>query len=472
MEFMCQEHVENLAFYFNLNKKVRVYIKDLNHQAPLLRAEAVKENVKIYGCYGRRSLKEKWVAFVTQGTVSPKTYSISFSNGVQLIDYNSFDTDKNATLEDMKEVASEVENFIGDEKFSTCSSLVRAKYSKFLTGEMVVNNIEKEYYRYLQGALRGGANAIMPRYQMCNIKREIHVDIHQNYANILLHNSFPCGMPKEVDGYFPHEFAIYAIEPGSKAKLKQNGYPLIPRGFLGDGMVGEDGEWFDAGLEIQFISDPDLQILNDNYELKDFAIVSTLYYPESFKGEDEFKKLIYECYIKRKNNKGKAAERFYKMLNEIIPGNFQRTVYFGSFWNSKQITECGYNEDKRISYFNPKIGIFITAYARQRLNDLLQFFNKEKVIGYDTDAIFFAGTKNMLREEIRNQFSDEIGGLHIDLKLINSFHKASKSYYGTDEITGEVITRFAGVSKQGYKWMWNEDTLTFEKVDNNDTWGE
>lgn len=468
MDFICQKELENISFYFNLKGPMRVYLQDLNHQAPKLRKEALEKNIKIYGCAGRRSNKEKWIAFVSQGVVSPKTYSVSFSNGVQIIDYNGFDTNKNSSLEDMVLVASEIENFAKEAKFSTCSSLVREKYSKFLNGEMKLNDIEKEKYIYLQGALRGGANYILPNYKDVTIKREIHIDIHQNYANILLNNDFPCGFPKEVDGYFPHEFAIYAIEPGSQARLKKNGYPLIPKGFLGDGMVGEDGEWFDAGLEIQFISDPDLQILNDNYELQNFSIVSTLYYPESFKGKDEFADLIYYCYEHRNKNKGRPEERFYKMLNEIIPGNFQRTVYFGSFWNSKQIQECGFNEDKKAFYFNPKIGIFITAYARQRLNDLLKEVDKKFIIGYDTDAFFFAGTRNMLSTNIRNQFGDGIGELHIDMQLINSYHKASKSYYGWDELTDEKITRSAGVSKEGYKWQWDLETKEFKKVVNDE----
>ena len=52
----------------------------------------------------------------------------------------------------------------------------------------------------------------------------------------------PCGEPVEVDGYYEHPFAIYTIEPGTMARLKKDGFPLIPIGQDYTGMAGADGE--------------------------------------------------------------------------------------------------------------------------------------------------------------------------------------------------------------------------------------
>lgn len=71
----------------------------------------------------------------------------------------------------------------------------------------------------------------------------------------------------------------------------------------------------------------------NNYEFADgqVRIVKTLYYPESFKGSVHFKPIINEIYTKRKQFKGQPEERFFKILNEVLPGHFERRSYYGGF---------------------------------------------------------------------------------------------------------------------------------------------
>ena len=99
--------------------------------------------------------------------------------------------------------------------------------------------------------------------------------------------------------------------------------------------------------------------------------------------------------------------------------------------------------------YNPKIGIFITAYARQMLDYLLHQFPHDKVIGYDTDCVFFAGTHNALPYAVLSMFGDNPGQVHEDGFYRDVYHRASKSYYGFDAVTGESFTKIAGLSRSG-----------------------
>ena len=75
-----------------------------------------------------------------------------------------------------------------------------------------------------------------------NIQVETHIDFHQIYAYVMSKYDFPCGEPVEVDVYYEHAFAIYTIEAGTMARVKKDGFPLIPIGQDYTGMAGADGE--------------------------------------------------------------------------------------------------------------------------------------------------------------------------------------------------------------------------------------
>ena len=110
----------------------------------------------------------------------------------------------------------------------------------FLENQCQLSQKEYKYYDYLDVALRGGANHVMT--PLINIQLETHIDFHQIYAYVMSKEEFPFGDPIEVDGYFEHPFAIYTIEPRTMARLKPDGFPLIPIGQDYTGMAGANGE--------------------------------------------------------------------------------------------------------------------------------------------------------------------------------------------------------------------------------------
>lgn len=331
MYSLCHTKLKSINEYFELPPS-RIYVCDLNHNAPTLINEAVRLGIAVYGSSGRKPSSGKWISVCASGTFQPKTYWIKLSTGTVLLDYSSFDTKKDEVPEEeMYRVVTQIEAFEPSLTWSTSNRLIEKKIPMFLEKQCQLTTDETQYYDYLDVALRGGANHVMK--PQTDIQLETHIDFHQIYAYVMTKNEFPMGSPIEVEGYFEHPFAIYTLEPGTMARVKKDGYPIIPIGQDYTGMAGANGEWFDAGEVIQFISDVDLNIMLRNYEFKDnyVGICSTLYYPNSFKGSEWFKPIVDEIYTKRKQYKGQPEERFYKILNEVLPGHFERRSYYGGF---------------------------------------------------------------------------------------------------------------------------------------------
>lgn len=468
MHSLCHTKIKSLDEYFELSPS-RVYVCDLNHNAPKLVNEAMQRGIPVYGSSGRKPGTGRWISICAAGLNQPTTYWIKLSTGTVLLNYSNFDTKKDEVPEEeMKRVVRQIEEFEPSLAWSTSNRLIEKKIPLFLERQCTLSDKELKYYDYLDVALRGGANHIMMPLQ--NIQLETHIDFHQIYAYVMSKEEFPCGEPVEVEGYYEHPFAIYTLEPGTMARLKPDGFPLIPLGQDYTGMAGANGEWFDAGAEIQFISDVDLNTMIRNYEFKDnyIGICSTLYYPDFFKGSEWFKPIVDEIYMKRKKYKGQPEERFFKILNEVLPGHFERRSYYGGFW----VKNFQPNKDsKTAKRYNPKIGIFITAYARRELDKLIHLFPHNKVIGFDTDCVFFAGSKNALPYPVLELFGDNPGQVHEDGYYRDVFHKASKSYYGFDAVTGQSFTKIAGLSRSGKAWSWNSETREYElkEVQNNET---
>ena len=463
MNTLCHQQLKDPQYYFE-HEPARIYVCDLNHQAPTFIKKAREAGYKIYGSIGRRPAKGNWLAVCTTGIKNPKTYWIKLSNGTIMLDYSSFDTQKNSVPEhEMERVVKQIHEFEPDLSWTTSNRLIELKLPPFLEVQCKLTLTEEQNYDYLDVALRGGANCVLRSNE--NIQVETHIDYHQIYGYAMSNEEFPCGMPTIVEGYYEHPFAIYMIEPGTMARLKPDGYPIIPIGQDYTGMAGADGEWFDMGTTLKFICDVDLKTMANNYEFKDNAIsvVETLYYPNSFSGKDYFKPIVDEIYNKRKVFKGEPEERFFKIMNEVLPGHFERRTYYGGFWLKDFVPNKDIYKQNR---FNPKVGIFITAYAREYLDELLHKFPKKRVIGFDTDCVFFAGNRNAIPYAVQRMFGDEPGQVHEDGYYRNVYHRASKSYYGFNVETGESFDKRAGLSKSGYAWKWypEEQEYRYEEV--------
>lgn len=281
------------------------------------------------------------------------------------------------------------------------------------------------------------------------------------YSYILSTKKFPCGVPTCVDGYKEAELALYLLNVNAYARLKEDGYPILPNSqSLDGGMFGADGEWFSLE-EVCTITSVDLPLFLQNYEVDvpfEELIDETLYWSHSIDGATYFKPLVDILYTKRKQFKGKPQQRLYKKLLEVLPGHFEMVEYSGGFWKK----DFKPSDSTDVKFYNPKIGIFITAYGRQLLNSLVHLCPHDKVIGCDTDSIHYAGTPEELPPALLALFGDEPGQLHLDGYYRNVTHEAAKRYYGIDAATGEPFRKMAGESKSGKAWYWNWEKQEYE----------
>ena len=452
MQILWHTQIKDLDYYFNCPDS-RIYIKDLAHQGPKLIKEAHERGIQIYhGDVRRKSEKKKWIWHLSHGrSTSPEVKKVQFSNGCWLLDYSNFDPDQDITEEEMKPVVDLISSY--EHPITGCGVIKKLLRPGVATLVEKLAPVEWDCYHILKQAVRGGANHILLKD---TIPYETHIDYHQMYAYVMTHFNFPCHSPKTKPGYYPHPFGIYCIYSGT-ARLKPNGYPMLASKY-GTKMAGADGEIFNVAAELGSLCDPDLKLLFKHYDVYELTISETLYYEGSFVGENEFAEVTNKIYNGRKTSTG-ALKRCYKLLNEYMAGFFERSEKYSYRWTTFDAP------DSRKLYkrtYNPKVGIFILAYARQMLDRLLDMLPRNKVIGYDTDAVFFAGKPEDIPQIVHKCCGPNIGEFHFDAILKDVTHVASKHYYGYDLEKGEEFYKCSGVSKKGQVRKWNKQTLEYE----------
>lgn len=452
MQLLWHTEIKNLDYYLNCPDS-RIYVKDLAHQGPTLIKEAQQRGMKIYhGEAKNKSKKIEWLWHFSVGRkTSPEVKKIQFHNNCWLLDYSNFDPNLEVEEQDMEPVVNLIASY--DHPITGCGVIKQLLRPGVAALTNNFTDAEKHSYSMLQQALRGGANFVLNKEL---IPFETHIDYHQMYAYVMTHFDFPALGAKTVAGYYPHHFGIYRIASG-KAKLKPNGYPLLCSK-CGTKMAGGNGQIFDLAIEIGSICDPDLKLLFKHYDVYDLNIEETLYYTIPFSGEKEFANITQKIYDGRKQSTG-ALKRCYKLLNEYMAGYFERTLKVSYRWTTFDAPD---SDKLTRKFYNPKVGIFILAYARQMLDRLLDMIPREKVIGYDTDAVFFAGMPSDVPKIVHSCCGPEIGQFHFDAILKDVTHVASKHYYGYDLEKGEDFYKCSGVSKSGQVRRWNKKTLEYE----------
>lgn len=455
---LCLDKVDQDIEYFFGLQPTFVFVKDLTFYGIQLIKQAEEKRIKIYSAKARRkTAKERWLRHTIIGNTTPTVYGIELSNGVNFYDYNNFDSKAaQATVEDMYELANElVNNFTyvnqsGRTKLPmTCASILKQKLPLIKTcqGEYGRGITNATLIDYSRNAAFGGAIALMPNFYDCYVKYETHIDFHQIYSYVLMNENFPNINTEPIvePGFQPHQFAIYSIQ-GGRAKLKKNGFALLSsknaknKGGETDKTIQCDHRWFNITDYFDCLTSVDYITFLENYDIENLVIGETLWYQRSFNGVDIFGGLIKDLYNKRQTTNG-AVKRFYKLINENIPGSFERSmVNTNGFWSDLTNTI----KQPKFVHYNCIIGDFITAYARRKLSALLHEFKFEDIIGYDTDAVFFKGLPTEVPEIVLKQFGDEPGQLHFDGIFHNVYHFAPKQYIGCDE-NNEIFGKLCGI---------------------------
>lgn len=442
MKVLCNTSLTwSLNKYYELPKDTIIYVPNLtiNGGIRLIKEATADPTIKVYkGDARRKTEKQRWFQHLTVGTFNPSVFQIKLSNGVKILDYSKFDPTpvEELTVEQMQPLA----NLLAVEYGApiTPSAIIRQQVP-LLNAVQCKNKygvqteeqgLSEPQLAYGHQSMFGGAVYNMRRnhaYEL--IDYETHVDYHQMYGHIMKSYPFPDITSKYIvtPGYEPHPLAVYHI-CGGRIKLKEEGFPLLALDYEDD----DDREaYFSDWHEIpwQYLTDPDLKTLINNFDIdpdNPLEVDETFRYKCSADGSTVFGQFIDDIYQQRRNSEG-SIQKFYKMLNEYLPGSFERKQTDGKFWVDLSGPLPG-----KAQQYNSIIGAFITAYGRQLLNSLLHAFPYDKVIGYDTDCVFFHGKPEEVPQKVLSRFGDEIGQLHFDGIYTQVRHLSPKQYYGFD----------------------------------------
>lgn len=450
MNILCSLKLNQpLDYYYSLPQDTIIYVPQLtfNGGISLIKEAINNPDIKVYkGDVRRKTEKQKWLQHITTGILNPSVFSIKLSNGVKILDYSKFDPKSDITVEEMQPLA---EVLVNEFEAPTTPSAIIRKNIKILNAVQGKNSygtkveqVDPVVCAYSHGALYGGSVYNMRRNGAYRIvPNEVHVDFHQMYAYIMKNYPLPDISHKYevIPGYQPHPFGIYHI-CGGKIRLKKDGFPLLAIELKKDANREDYFKNF-VNLPWHYLTEPDLQLVQQNFEVdpkNPIEIDETFYYCQSINGNIIFGKFIDEVYERRKASTG-SVKRFYKMLNEYLPGSFERKVEDCRFWEDLD-GPCGVPKSNS---YNSIIGAFVTAYGRQLLNSLLYTVPYEQVIGYDTDCIFLGCKPNEVSDKILRRFGDEPGQLHFDGIYTEVRHLSPKQYYGLED--GKPFGKFSAV---------------------------
>lgn len=473
MDILCSLSLkEPLNAYFELPQDTIIYVPNLsfNGGIRLIKEALADPSIKVYkGDARRKTEKQRWLQHLTVGAVNPSVFQIKLSNGVRILDYSKFDPTPadELTVEYMQPLANLLVIEYGapitpSSIIKSAIPLLNTVQGKNTYGSQIFN-LTEEQRAYSHQALFGGAVYNMKSngaYTL--IDNETHIDYHQMYAHIMKNYPFPDVASGFIvtPGYEPHPLAVYHI-CGGRIKLRKDGFPLLA---LEHRFDGDRESYFADWQEIpwQYLTEPDLQTLFNNFVIdpdNPIEIDETFRYNRSVDGALVFGGFIDDIYKKRQNSEG-SIKRFFKMLNEYLPGSFERRGEDGGFWEDLSGPIPG-----KITQYNSIIGAFITAYGRQLLNSLLHAFPYKTVLGYDTDCVFFHGTPDQVPQKVMSRFGDGVGQLHFDGIYQQVRHLSPKQYYGLDN--GEVFGKFSAVphgDEVAAKLIEYEDDLTVAPV--------
>ena len=441
---------KTLDEYYELPNDTYIYVPNLtfNGGIRLIREAIAREDIKIYkGDARRKTEKTKWLQHLTVGAMSPSVFQIKLSNGVKILDYSKFDPSPDVTEEDALVLARLLVEKYGAPITPTAIIRQNVPYLNIVQNRNKYGTIMKQPDKiitaYTHNALFGGGVYNMRgngAYR--KVDEEVHIDFHQLYAYILKNYPFPdIRHPYHVViGYVPHPFAIYHL-CGGRIKLKKDGFPLLA---LERDKDGSREEYFSEYNDIpwQYLTDPDLKTLLNNFDVdpdNPLEIDETFYYDGTVSGQMMFGDFIDQTYAERQRAENPAVKRFYKMLNEYLPGSFERKVEDSRFWES---LDGPMGAPLRNNY-NSMVGAFITAYGRQLLDGLLHDCPYDKVIGYDTDCVFLRGKPSDVPNRLMKRFGDLPGQLHFDGIYTEVRHLCAKQYYGLED--GLPFGKFSAV---------------------------
>ena len=452
--------IDKYKDFLNMEEETYIFVKDLTHRGVSILKE-MSQNNKTYVGKISRHVEDNWFNYTIYGAEAPEISEYQWKN-VKMRSYEPLLGDKDFTAEQITNAVTYIyQNFAGayGKLPRTPSSIVEHA----LNVNKYMRTADQRLANFSHNAFQPGAVHIMPQYLNQTIEYETHLDIHQAYAAIMKHNTFPVDQPCYIDSEtatdeeFESLFEYPAIFHicGGKVKLKDNGFPLLQQNqkqkavslkkwsrgtmMLNDYDVVYDISTFYDGL---YLTTPAYQVLLENYEIiEPLQILDGYVWKKTKTGLGS--NFIDKLYDLRTTTKNPALKSFAKLCNEYCAGMFQRKYLIEE---NPWVSLDGTKKQKKIkrTKLNCVIGDFITDYLRLQISGLLQKVPHNWVIGYDTDGIFLNKTVEEIEPLVKDILGANPGSCHFDGIYKQVVHVANKQYYGYT-IDGQIFGKMAGI---------------------------
>ena len=347
-----------------------------------------------------------------------------------------------------------------------------------------------EQFNFLMAAFAGGYVHANRFYANRVVKNVLSMDIASSYPTVIVSEKYPCSMfsdsritkIEEIDKNKCYIIDITFIDISSKL---QNNYLSISKSINIYNSTTDNGRLMQADEARYIITDVDLNIILKCYNFTAYKINRIKVADKDYLNIDFIKYVLelYENKTKFKNVKG--LENKYMESKQFINAMFgmcctnivtDTVVFNDNFWaDPHKLTES--ETDKKLlkiinsknTFLSPAWGIFITAYARANLWNVITKIDSD-VIYCDTDSIKHINNHSDIFDEYNKNITEKLYKMcdyyNIDKKLlapVDSFGISHPlGFFENDEKYLEFKT--LGAKKYCYKNLKNEIGLTVSGV--------
>lgn len=336
---------------------------------------------------------------------------------------------------------------------------------------------DEDIFTALRWAFRGG-NTHAHRWNAGRILEDVHSwDISSSYPAVLLDERFPMkfykGRPEYLGFYLKYEKAVLMHIIMTDVRLRSDlwGCPYIPKAKCMHikGAEYDNGRVLKAEALDMWITEIDLQIIVSEYEFN--YDIDDLYYADKKQLPQGFRKLLKSMYEKKtllKSGDSIEYAKYKELINSVYGMTVQNPVKYTYVYSEEE--NClrpdeskSYSDlvkEYRLKGWLPyQWGVWVTAYARLRLEKGLRCIPETAFIYADTDSIKFQGDYDHnfmdLNKTLINDYlsaEDTSGKVHhMGIYEYDGSYKKFKTLgakkYVYEDDTGVHIT-IAGVNKK------------------------
>ena len=313
----------------------------------------------------------------------------------------------------------------------TNTGYVRRKYRSVMRTQKNREIFEKtrlyeSEYNMLRNAFRGGNTHANFNYSNCILKNVHSYDLQSSYPATIMMDYYPTGKfnhatmddNDKLNYYCQKYCCVFEIEIFN-LKLKQG--QVIPYIDLAHctkigKYINDNGRVLESNYVKMTITNVDLSIIREVYDYEGFT-VNEFIYAEKGKLPNELRLKMLDFYMSKTLLKGVEGKEYEyakskNMLNSTFGMCVTALVHEQIEYNKKTMTwsvETGDTEEEltkfytnRNNFLSYQWGVFVTANARRRLQDMLNVVG-EDVVYIDTDSIKFINDKHLQEFENKNK---------------------------------------------------------------------